>query len=55
MVDEELAPSVEQLSERLVAIDGMEDVFIIHFDPRQLSNFGGKSVVGFGEFFLLFE
>ena len=55
MVHDELALPIEELGERLLAARRVENVRLVHLDPRQLATLGAQLVACPGEFLLLGE
>src|SRR5215475_1477804 len=55
VIDEELAPSVEEFGERLAAAGRIEDVAFFDLYPGKSTTLGGESVAFAAEPFLFFQ
>ena len=53
MPDDQLAAPGEQIGKRLAAVRSIEDIALVHLDPRQRPSFGGQPVAQAGEFLFL--
>src|SRR5260370_40163569 len=50
MLDDQLAATVEEVSQHLRAVGSLEEVGLVDLDPRQLAAFGAQSVAQAGAF-----
>src|ERR1700730_18716616 len=55
MVDDQLTASVEQVSERFLAVGGIENVVLLNLDPRQLAPLGAHLVTQTGKCLFLLQ
>src|SRR3979490_3116715 len=53
MIDDQLATSLEEIAERLLAVGRVENVVLLDLHPRQLASLGAHLVTEPGEFLLL--
>src|SRR5205809_7226873 len=53
MIDDQLAASVEEIGERLLAVRPLEDIPLLHPDPGQLAASPAQLIAQTGEFLLL--
>src|SRR5260370_4662864 len=53
MLDDQLAATVEEVSQHLRAVGSLEEVGLVDLDPRQFAAFGAQSVAQAGEFLFL--
>ena len=52
MVDDQLASSAEQIGQRLFSAGAIEDVFLLHFFPRQFAALAAELIAQTGELLL---
>src|SRR5262249_36358285 len=53
MLDEELAAAVEQIGERHLSVRPIENVLLLHLDPREVAAFAGQAIAEPRELLLL--